>query len=53
MTREEALTRAQDVVAKMATNARGFMDGAPFTARVSAVLDVARFLLGEDDQEDE
>jgi hypothetical protein len=47
MTPEEALTAAREHVDKMATNTRGYTDGAPFSARVAAVERFARFLLGE------
>ena len=48
MTREEALAKAREHVDKMATNSRGYTDGAPFNARVAAVERFARFLLGEE-----
>lgn len=47
MTREEALKTALTIVTGMATNTRGYMDGATFTSRVDAVERYARFLLGE------
>lgn len=47
MTREDALKEAQEAVKAMATNGRGFMDGASFESRVSATLRIAAFLLGE------
>jgi len=48
VTREEALAKAREHVDKMATNSRGYTDGAPFNARVAAVERFARFLLGEE-----
>ncbi|MET8691743.1 hypothetical protein ABZV65_04255 [Streptomyces bauhiniae] len=48
MTREEALTKAREIVAAQATNSRGFSDGASFRERVDATERYARFLLGED-----
>jgi hypothetical protein len=51
MTRQEALKLAQEQVRDMATNSRGFMDGAGFEQRVRAVETFARFLLGESDDE--
>lgn len=47
ITREEALKTALTIVTGMATNARGYTDGATFTSRVDAVERYARFLLGE------
>jgi hypothetical protein len=51
MTREEALKAAREHVQAMATNGRGYTDGAPFEARVRAVERFARFLMGEADDE--
>lgn len=48
MTREEALRKAAEQVDAMATNARGYRDGASFADRIAAVERLARFLMGED-----
>jgi hypothetical protein len=51
MTREDALKEAQELVKAMATNSRGFMDGASFESRVSATIRIAEFLIAEGDGE--
>lgn len=48
MTRQEALKLAQEHVKEMATNSRGYTDGASFETRVRAVETFARFLLEDD-----
>ncbi|QNE74013.1 hypothetical protein F0344_04810 [Streptomyces finlayi] len=48
MTREEALIKATDHVAKLATNARGYQD-VTLVQKVDAVERLARFLIGEED----
>jgi hypothetical protein len=53
MTREEALSKASEHVKAMATNSRGFMDGVNFQMRVSATLQLAEFLLGEESTTDD
>ncbi|MCX4751414.1 hypothetical protein OG455_38950 [Kitasatospora sp. NBC_01287] len=53
MTRTEALTLAQKTVTEMSTNARGYQDGCPFEARVSAVLRLAEFLMTGENPDDD
>lgn len=53
MTRTEALALAQQTVTQMATNARGYQDGCPFDARVSAVLRLAEFLMNGENTDDD
>jgi hypothetical protein len=48
-TRVEALEKAIENVTKIATNSRGFMDGASFRERAEFVERYARFLLGIDE----
>lgn len=45
MTHAEALTIAREHVEKMATNARGYQDGATLAGKVAAVETFARFLM--------
>lgn len=45
MTRAEALALAEKTVREMSTNSRGYQDGCPFEARVTAVLRMAEFLM--------
>jgi hypothetical protein len=48
-TRAEALEKAIDHVTKIATNSRGFMDGASFRERAEFAERYARFLIGEEE----
>ena len=52
MNRLEALTKAREIVDSMATNGRGYQDGVRFADKVAATERYARFLLGEDDDEE-
>ncbi|WP_033322066.1 hypothetical protein [Actinomadura atramentaria] len=45
--RAEALSTARQHVTAAATNARGYTDGAPFKARMDAIEQFARFLMGD------
>jgi hypothetical protein len=51
VTREEALKKAQEYVASLATNSRGYQDSVTFMDKVRATERFARFLLGEADDE--
>ncbi|MEU8792181.1 hypothetical protein [Streptomyces sp. NPDC048643] len=51
MTREEALNKAADHVAKLSTNARGYADGVTLPQRIDATERLARFLIGEETDE--
>lgn len=48
LTRAEALEIGIAHVTKVATNSRGFMDGATFRERAEFAQRYARFLIGED-----
>lgn len=52
MTHAEALTIAREHVEKMATNARGYQDGATLAGKVAAVETFARFLMEQAGPED-
>jgi hypothetical protein len=49
ITRTQALEIGIAHVTKVATNARGFMDGASFRERAEFAERYARFLIGEDE----